>query len=183
MRLTAPMPKKMYQAKFPLNRNGLRGRAVPWVFIYGFFLVHMALFGSLGFLLFYGDPSQANYSGDMNERTFKILVSTLPILVYIVFYIAIFGIDTIKWLIMNSVIGVLGIYSQLGWILEQFGKSLSDYPIWAHIVPGIYYVLYTFLLRRAVLHFLRAQDGTRKKTIIDILYVVISVVFYLWLLQ
>lgn len=145
-----------------------------WLFIYSFFLVHMLAFGSAGFFLAYGpDP----------DFGFNVIFSGFAICVYMVFYLVMFGLDEIKWLIINSALGVLGVISQLDWILERFGKSISDFPARIHVIPFIYYVLYTFLLRRAVLHIFKAQVGTRAALFIDIGYVVISLIVYLVLLN
>lgn len=140
----------------------------PWLFIYGFFLLHMAGFGGVGFFLAYG----------ADDLFGNIMFSGLAITVYLLFYLVIFGRDSVMWLIINSVLGVLGIMSHLDWILARFGKTAADYAAHVHVIPFIYYVLYTFLLRRLVLHILRAQEGTRKKVIIDIGYVAVSLLVY-----
>jgi len=142
-----------------------------WFVIYGFFLVHMLGFGTAGFIM--------SYSGDV-EPFENFLFSGFAIFVYMIFYLVIFGIDEIGWLFMNSALGILGIFSQLDWLLEFFGRDFYDYPMAAHIVPTIYYILYTFLLRRAILHIFRVEYGTRKKLIVDGLYVGGSLSFYLF---
>ena len=55
-----------------------------WFFIYGFFLVHMAVFGTVGFVMAYGH-------GFTLFDNF--LFSGFAIFVYIIFYLVIFGID------------------------------------------------------------------------------------------
>lgn len=140
-----------------------------WYFIYGFFLIHMAAFGSAGFFMSYGEGP---------DLGFNFLFSGFAIVVYIVFYLTFFGVDEIWWLFINSALGILGILAQLDWILGVFGSSTANYPMQAHIIPAIYYVLYTFLLRRAVLHIFHAEDGTRKKQIIDGVYVAASLLVY-----
>lgn len=153
-----------------MSQEGMSRESGPWLFIYGFFLLHMAMFGTVGFVMAYGAET---------DLVGNIMFSGFAITVYLLFYLVIFGRDSVMWLIINSVLGVLGIMSQLGWILGHFGKTAADYPSSAHVIPFIYYVLYTFLLRRLVLHVLRAQDGTRRKIIIDISYVVVSLLVYL----
>lgn len=170
MCVLALCPKFKKQYSFPLNRNGIDPDKAPWMFIYGFFLFHMAMFGSLGFLFAYSDDA---------VFLINLAFSGFAIVVYSIFYVAIFGIDEIKWLIINSIIGTLGIYSQLGWILEKTGKSPHDFPNHYHIIPGIYFVLYTFLLRRALLHILRAKEGTKKRVLVEIGYVVFTVIYFL----
>ena len=56
----------------------------------------------------------------------------IAIVVYTVFYLAIFGLDEVKWMFINGGLGVLGIYSQIGWILGLFGRKISDYPVHVH---------------------------------------------------
>lgn len=165
------MPRINKQYSFPLSRHGIDPDKAPWLFIYGFFLFHMALFGSVGFLLAYSDGA---------IFLINLAFSGFAIFIYSIFYISIFGIEDIKWLVINSIIGILAIFSQLGWILEKFGKSLQDYPDHYHIIPGIYFVLYTFLLRRALLHLLRAKQGTKKRVLVNIGYVVFTVTYFLW---
>jgi len=165
------MSKIQKQYSFPLTRNGIDPDKAPWLFIYGFFLLHMAMFGSAGFILAYSDGA---------KFFINLGFSGFAIAIYSLFYVAIFGIDKVKWLVINSIIGVLAIYSQLGWILEKFGKSVHDFPKHYHIIPGIYFVLYTFLLRRALLHMLRAKEGTKKRALVDSGYVVFTVIYFLW---
>ncbi|NNE56611.1 MAG: hypothetical protein HKN36_00755 [Hellea sp.] len=143
-------------------------------FVYGFFLVHMLAFGSAGFFMSYGSDAPA--------PAFNYLFSGFAISIYLIFYLVIFGLDDIGWLLINSALGVLGVLAQLDWILAAFGTGTSSYPWTAHIIPGIYYVLYTFLLRRMILHIFRVRDGTRKKTIVDGIYVAGSLLVYVPLL-
>lgn len=139
------------------------------LFVYGFFLFHMLAFGSAGFFMSYSDRP---------DLTFNFLFSGFAIFVYIVFYLIFFGLDEIWWLFINSALGILGIMAALDWILFLFGTSTDHYSAQAHIIPAIYYVLYTFLLRRAILHLFHAEDGTRKKHIIDGLYIAGSLLLY-----
>lgn len=140
-----------------------------WYFIYGFFLVHMLAFGSAGFFMSYGQNS---------DPGFNYLFSGFAILIYLVFYLVFFGLDDIWWLFINSGLGILGILAQLDWILGLFGASTADYATQVHIIPVIYYILYTFLLRRAVMHLFHAEAGTRRKRIIEWTYVAGSLLIY-----
>ena len=121
-------------------------RSQMW-FIYPFFGIHMLMFGLSGFFLAYG-PSQP-------DLMFLYLHGGIAILVYLAFYLVIFGRDEIQWMFINAALGILGIYSQIGWILARFGKSIDNYPWYVSITPFLYYVLYTFLLRQ----FLPALPG------------------------
>lgn len=144
-----------------------------WTFVYGFFLFHMLVFGFAGFFMSYGpDP----------DLGFNFLFSGFAIFVYIVFYLIFFGLDEMGWLFINSGLGFLGILAQLDWILWLFGSDIGRYPMAAHIIPAIYYVLYTFLLRRAIMHAFHAKPGTRRKRIIERIYVAGSLLVYVPLL-
>jgi hypothetical protein len=140
-----------------------------WYFIYGFFLIHMLAFGSVGFYMAYGDNS---------DPGFNYMFSGFAILIYLVFYLVIFGLDEIRWLFINSGLGILGILAQLDWMLGLFGASTADYATQAHIIPVIYYIMYTFLLRRSVMHIFHADAGTRRKRIIEWIYVAGSLLIY-----
>ncbi len=143
-------------------------------FIYPFFMIHMLAFGASGFAMAYFSKEP--------DATFLYLHGGIAITVYIIFYLALFGIDEIIWLAINSVLGILGIATQISWLLEVFGKNLNDYPIHIHVIPFIYFILYTFLLRQAVLDFSGARDNPQRKQIVESLYVAgsmsISAFFY-----
>ena len=61
------------------------------------------------------------------------------------------GRDAVAWMFINAALGILGIYSQIGWILGLSGRNAGDYPWYVHAIPVLYFVLYTFLLRQIVL--------------------------------
>lgn len=109
---------------------------------------------------------------------FLYLHGGIAILVYMIFYLVIFGLDEVKWMFINAGLGLLGIYSQIDWILSLFGKRIGDYPLYVHVTPFLYFVLYTFLLRHAVLDITRARGNEQKKKFVEKLYVVFSVAFY-----
>lgn len=143
--------------------------------IYAFFLVHMLAFGSSGFFLAYGS--------DEPDVMFNFMHGGIAIVVYIAFYFAIFGREEVKWMFINAGLGILGIYSQIGWILDAWlGKRIMDYPYYLHLVPFIYYVLYTFLLRQAVLQITGARDNEQRRRWVDNAYIAISLAVYLGLL-
>lgn len=148
---------------------------MPKYFIYPFFLVHMLMFGISGFVLAYGAD------GDVG---FLYMHGGLAIVVYMVFYLAIFGRDQVKWMLINAGLGIVGIYSQIGWILALFDRNVRDYPLHVHAIPVLYYVLYTFLLRQMVLDFTRSRDDPARRRLVEAAYVVLSLAIYgvsLWL--
>ena len=139
-------------------------------FIYIFFGIHMLMFGLSGFLM--------AYSSDGPDLAFLYLHGGISIVVYMVFYLTIFGRDEVKWMLINAGLGILGIYSQIGWILAKFGKDIDRYPWKVHVVPFLYYVLYTFLLRQFLLDLTGSRDNPGRKKVVDTAYVVASLVVY-----
>jgi hypothetical protein len=118
------------------------------------------------------------YSSDGPGLRFVYLHGGIAILVYMVFYLAIFGRDEVKWMLINAGLGILGIYSQIGWILSRFGKDIDAYPWKVHVVPFLYYVLYTFLLRQFLLDATRSRDNPDRRKLVDAVYVVGSLLVY-----
>lgn len=146
----------------------MRGKGI-W-FIYPFFGVHMLMFGLSGFLM--------AYSADGPDLGFVYMHGGIAILVYMVFYLAIFGRDEVQWMLVNAGLGILGIYSQIGWLLGWFGKNIGDYPWKVHVVPFLYYVLYTFLLRQFLLDLTRSRDNPGRRALVNKAYVVVSLLVY-----
>jgi hypothetical protein len=73
---------------------------------------------------------------------------------------------------------LFGIYAEIGWILNLFGTTLADYPVSIHVIPFLYYVLYTFLLRQALVDISRARDNPDRRRLVERLYIAISVLVY-----
>ena len=92
-----------------------KGDFIPWYNVYPFFLFHMLIFGGSGFFLAYGEKNP--------DATFLYLHGGFAILVYTIFYVTMFGRDEIKWMFINAILGLAGIYTQIGWILSLFGKN------------------------------------------------------------
>ena len=147
-----------------------KGSEVPTGAIYPFFLLHMLMFGGSGFLLAYA-------SKDV-PTSFLFLHGGIAILVYTVFYLVIFGWDEVRWMFINAALGVYGLRCEIGWLLGLFGKEISDFPWYRHIVPFLYYVLYTFLLRHLVLDVFKAREDPEKRQRIELGYIVLSLLFY-----
>lgn len=147
-----------------------KGEQIPWYFIYPFFLVHMGIFGLSGFFM--------AYASDGPGLSFLYMHGGFACLVYLVFYFAIFGVDRVKWMFINTGLGLFGIYAQIEIILSWFGKRAADYSIAVHAIPFFYYVLYTFLLHQMLLDVTRARDNSRRRRRVDIGYIVGSVALY-----
>lgn len=137
---------------------------------YLFFLIHMFMFGGSGFFMAYSKSGPSLF--------FLYAHGGFAILVYTIFYIKSFGRDEVKWMFINSALGLMGIYSQIGWLLEAFGRNIDDYPLSAHVIPFLYYVLYTFLIRQLVLDLFHGRDDPEKKAKIQTTYVIASALFY-----
>ena len=152
-----------------------KGEPLPMLFIYPFFLVHMGMFGASGFFMAYGADDVA--------LAFLYLHGGIAIFAYLVFYLAIFGRDEVKWMLINAGLGLLGIWVEIETILGWFGKELSDFPVAVHVTPFLYYILYTFLLRQMLLDLTRSRDKPGRKRAVEMLYVLGSLAVYgsLWL--
>ena len=141
---------------------------IPWYTIYPLFLIHMLAFGAAGFYL--------AYVVDPRLRSFLYMHGGIAILTYLGAYLAIFGLDKVKWMFINAGLGALGIYSQIGWLLSLMGKKVSDYTFNVHVIPFIYYVLYTFLLRQAVLDLTNSREDPVKQKRAETFFIAFSLV-------
>jgi hypothetical protein len=152
-----------------------KGEQVPMLFIYPFFLVHMGMFGFSGFFMAYGADDVGLF--------FLYMHGGIAIAAYLVFYLAIFGRDEVKWMLINAALGLLGIWLEIGTILSWFGKEIGDFPLAVHVTPFLYYILYTFLLRQMLLDLTRSRDKPGRKRAVEMLYVLGSLAVYggLWL--
>lgn len=147
------------------------GSEIPWYKVYPFFLAHMLVFGGSGFLM--------AYARHRPPLVFLYLHGGFAIAIYTVFYLTIFGRDEVKWMFINAFLGLLGIYSQVGWLLSLFGKRIGDYPIYVHAIPFLYFVLYTFLLRHAVIDITRSRENPSRRAFVENCYVALSIAVYL----
>ena len=149
-----------------------KGEDVPWLNIYPLFLFHMLVFGGSGFAIAYLTP--------LYEMApfFLYVHGGFAIAVYTLFYLTIFGRDEVKWMFINAGLGLLGIYSQIGWLLSLFDKNIGDYPIDTHVIPFLYFVLYTFLIRHAILDIRQSREDEQKKKRVEYAYIAISVAIY-----
>ena len=152
------------------NRRYPAGTDVPWFAIYPFFLLHMLIFGGSGFLMAYGSQRPS--------VPFLYAHGGIAITVYTLFYVAIFGVDEVKWMFINAGLGLLGIYSQISWLLSLVGRRAGDYPVYVHVIPFLYFVLYTFLLRHAITDLTGSRDAPERKTRVEYAYVAGSVLLY-----
>lgn len=152
------------------SKKYAKGDHLPWYKIYPLFLAHMLGFGLSGFIM--------AYSNDSPGIGFLFLHGGFAIVVYTFFYVVLFGVDEIKWMFINAALGLLGIYAQIDLILSLFGKKAGDFPVYVHVIPFLYYILYTFLLYQMVLDITSARDNPRRKKIVEAFYIVSSVIIY-----
>ncbi|MEN1729258.1 MAG: hypothetical protein AAGJ52_12540 [Pseudomonadota bacterium] len=152
-----------------------QGDDMPGYFIYPFFLVHMGMFGLSGFLMAYSD--------DGPGLGFLYAHGGFACFVYLIFYLTIFGPDKVRWMFINAGLGFFGIYAQIDLILSWFGKQASDFSVWVHAIPFLYYILYTFLLHQMVLDLTRSRDKPTRRLLVDTLYIGLSLVVYGFLWQ
>lgn len=131
------------------------GDEIPWQRVYPFFLLHMLMFGTSGFVMAYAD--------NRPELSFLYMHGGIAVAVYTGFYLAIFGLDEVKWMILSALFGILGIYNQVGWLLKLFGRDISSYPLQVHFIPFAYFTLYSFLVRRALLDITGSTDNAAKR--------------------
>ena len=151
------------------NADG-KAAVMPAKFIYPFFGVHMLAFGLSGFFMAYSD--------DHPDISFLYMHGGLAIFVYLVFYLAIFGPDKVKWMFTNAALGLFGIYAQIDMILSFFGKKAGDFPWYVHLIPFLYYILYTFLLYQLVLQVSGAHKSASGKKRVEFFYVTLSLLVY-----
>ncbi|OAB57822.1 hypothetical protein AY599_03905 [Leptolyngbya valderiana BDU 20041] len=151
-----------------------KGETVPWYFVYPFFLVHMGGFGASGFFMAYMDDGPGLF--------FLFMHGGFACLVYVIFYLAIFGPDRVRWMFINATLGLFGIYAQIDLLLSWFGKQASDYSAITHAIPFFYYILYTFLIHQMVLDLTRSRDNSGRRQLMDALYIILSLGIYtaLW---
>lgn len=159
------------QGKISINgRQYKKGDEISGFMIYPFFLIHMGMFGFSGFYMAYGLTKA--------DTSFLFMHGGFAILVYIIFYFAIFGKEQVKWLFINSALGLFGIYAEINWILSLFDKQVQDYPASRHIIPFLYYILYTFLIRQMFLDLFNAREDADRERIVNRAYVVLSLIIY-----
>ncbi len=154
-----------------INGNSYKkGDSISGWSVYPFFMMHMLMFGGSGFFMAYSD--------DPAPVAFLYAHGGFAILIYSIFYLIFFGREQVKWMFINAVLGIFGIYAEIDLILGIFDKHVSDFPFYVHVIPFLYYVLYTFLLRQAVLDIFNANEDEEKENTVNKYYIGISLIVY-----
>lgn len=144
------------------------GEEIEWYKVYPFFLIHMLMFGASGFFMAYGTKHP--------PFIFMLIHGGIAITAYVIFYISFFGMDEVKWMFINAGLGIFAICTQVNWILSLFGKNIKDYPFHLHIIPFIYYTLYIFLIRQALIDIFKVRENENKQQKADFLHIAFSVI-------
>jgi len=130
----------------------------------------MLAFGGSGFILAYADVDTPLF--------LQYIMGSIAILAYTVFYLVVFGRDEVKWMFINAAIGMYGIYCEIGTLLSYFDRSIFDYPLAVHVIPFVYWVLYTFLIRQAILDATHSRDDEIKRKRVEYGYIATSMAIY-----
>ena len=158
-----------------LTINGKKYRKGDYVSawsVYPFFLLHMLFMGFFVFhdAYFRGPTEEISYFGDV-----------FIIGIYLFFYIPIFGIDEVKWLIKNSLVGMFGVYAEVDILLSYFNKNISEFPFYVHIFPFLFYSLYTFLFRQIFIDITYSRGNKKRTEIVSYIYLFLSLAIYSFL--
>lgn len=148
-----------------------KGDELPWVKVYGSFIIYVLVIAPVIF-------NETYVQRDINLGYFLLLGGFLP-LIYLLFYRSVFGIEEVRWIFINSILGIFGTFAELNWLLKYlYEKQISDFPFYYHIVPIIHYILLTYVLRQAVIDTFRARDNEKRRIYVNILYVIFSILIY-----
>ena len=155
---------KTYSEKYVITpeslKNGLKKRS--W-FIYLFFLGHMAIFGVAGFFLAYR----------LEDLFFAFIHGGIAILVYLIFYLVLFGRDSVLWMVINGLLGVAQTKQVINFLggLMVSDWQFSHYSVWHHVIPGTYVMLYTFLLRQFCIDMLKGRFDNQKRKYANFIFI------------
>ena len=121
------------------------------------------------------------YFSDVSLIT-RLMFAGISIGLYLFFYLIFFGKDSVKWMIINSALGVIGIYAELQWVLLSLLEiNISDYPSSVNAIPFIYYVMYNFLIYQMVLSISGSRINPKRKKIVEAFYIIISLALSLYI--
>jgi hypothetical protein len=145
------------------------------IFFYIFFLFHSWIFAISWFMIF--------YTGQM--PLFGFLHWWIAIFVYLSLYSAVFWKEEIRNMLIGALIWALQIYSWLELIWSSlinetwYYKTFASMPLYYHIVPGLYFIMYTFLLKNAMIDLIWARNNPERSNIANWTFYIISLLFFL----
>lgn len=148
-----------------------KGDSFSWIAVYPTMLFIVLVYTATNFFLVYHAPTPSILT--------LYFVGLLTGSGFVLIYYSIFGPDDVKWMFINALLGGLGIYTQLEWVLSLINVNPDKFPWPFHVVPFAFIVLLTFLLRQAFLDLFSARENETRGKVVDFGYVVITVVIYL----
>ena len=154
----------------PTKINGIywpKGTEALWSDVYGVFVIHIFMFGTGAFIMAYSNKPAAVPA--------LYAFGIFSIGMYLYNYINIFGLDEIKWMVINAALGGLSVYCQMDLLLSLFGRSVYNYPFYINAVPASYFVIYTFLLRQVALDLTESRDDKVMRRRVEFMFTIISV--------
>lgn len=155
-----------------------KGDEISWLKVYPFFLFHIGIFGVTAVVLAYAETEPAVPLGVLYG------FSAIALLSYLAFYLRYFGRDSWKWMLLNSGLGLFAFFSQAENILGLFGRQFSELPWAVHAVPTMFFMIYTFFLRQAVLDLNDARENPQPTEKMFVITLVMSYsLLYLWSVQ
>lgn len=107
-------------------------------------IVFMPIIMLICFFSFYSDK---HLTGLENDQYTGMIISIIGIAICTSVYYIFFKFDNLKWLFKNTLIGIIGIWFELGLILTLMGKDIYDYPFYCHIIPIWFYAIYISVIR------------------------------------
>lgn len=154
-----------------------KGSEVPWYKVYPLFSIHVGVMGAGCFAMTYLPKTT-----DLSSYLFSVVFGCFGIILYLSFYLRLFGLDEIKWMFINAAIGIYGLWIELGILLSLIGRNINEFQWYMHSIPAIFWVLYTFLIRQCFLDMTGAREIKRRAKLVNILYAALSILLYslLW---
>lgn len=154
-------------------RAGRLSRPIDKLIFYAFFLAHSGAFTAAALFLAYGDVDQAfPQLPALYFVGLGYLALGLPLYVYA------FGIDEGRWLVINTVIGFVGITAEIRLLVSFLSRSFDDFGWHIHAAPFFMYVLFTFLSRQLVLDLCDARGKPARKQRVEWTFVALSLLAY-----
>lgn len=113
-----------------------------------FFLIHTLWFAAWTFVI--------TYEWRWDSLSGSFMFWWFAVFVYLIFYVKILPKETLKSLFIWYILWLLQTYAWLEVIVPVFMnhsvyKSFSDIPLYYHIIPSIFFIMLTFLLKNLII--------------------------------